>query len=138
MEAQHIKTPAEAKALFEKIRWGGSGRPCPRCKGQELSASKHKEMNYWCKGCKKYASVRTGTRLENTRTSLINLVRGAVGIDRFIKANPTSPLFLHTEALGGGGMSAHTAKVVYRIFYEADAIGKGLTIEERLRKLLGV
>ena len=58
----------EEKAMWhiEKVRWEGN-RHCPRCGSTETCESSHKKMPYWCKGCRSYFSVRTGTLMEDSR-----------------------------------------------------------------------
>ena len=51
---------------IEKVRWEGI-RHCPRCGCTETTESSHKKMPCWCKGCRSYFSVRTGTLMENSR-----------------------------------------------------------------------
>ena len=61
---------ATAMAWFEKTRWP-EGRVCPHCRGCETSATPNaKPMPYWCKDCRSYFSVRTGTALEYSKVTL--------------------------------------------------------------------
>ena len=50
---------------FESRRWKGE-RHCPRCGSMETREASHKTMPYWCKACRKYFSVKTGTPLEKS------------------------------------------------------------------------
>ena len=61
---------AAAKAWFENSRWP-EGRVCPHCGGIQTSeVPKAKPMPYWCKDCRSYFSIRTGTSLEASKVSL--------------------------------------------------------------------
>ncbi len=55
---------------FEETRWP-NGRHCPRC-GSVVTKDvpNAKPMPYWCRGCKSYFSVRTGTAIEHSRLPL--------------------------------------------------------------------
>ena len=64
--------PDEASAVrwFEAIHWP-DGRHCGHCGSVETSEVPNaKPMPYWCKGCRSYFSVRTGTTIENSRLPL--------------------------------------------------------------------
>ena len=58
----------EEKAMrhFENYRWPNGERHCPRCGSVETREASHKTMPYWCKDCRKYFSVKTGTPLEKS------------------------------------------------------------------------
>ena len=61
--------PDEASAVkwFEAIQWP-NGRHCGHCGSTETSKVPNaKPMPYWCKGCRSYFSVRTGTAIEKSR-----------------------------------------------------------------------
>ena len=64
--------PDEASAArwFERVRWP-DGRHCPKCGSTETNdVPNAKPMPYWCKGCKGYFSVRTGTTMQDSRLPL--------------------------------------------------------------------
>ena len=64
--------PDEQSAVewFEKVRWP-NGRHCGHCGSTETSEVPNaKPMPYWCKGCRSYFSVRTGTNIEKSRLPL--------------------------------------------------------------------
>ena len=65
--------PDEQSAVewFEGLRWP-NGRHCPKCEntGTRPVAS-GKPMPYWCKGCRSYFSVRTGTVIRNSPLPLL-------------------------------------------------------------------
>lgn len=63
---EHFNTEEKAMKHIEKVRWEGK-RHCPRCGSTETSEASHKKMPYWCKDCRKYFSVRTGTLMEDSR-----------------------------------------------------------------------
>lgn len=70
--------PDEQSAVdwFENLIWNNE-RYCPRCGGFETKpVPKKKPMPYWCKDCRKYFSVRTGTVLECSRLPLRKWVFG--------------------------------------------------------------
>lgn len=56
-----------AEKWFEAIRWGETGRCCPRCGSVETSECKdRKPMPYRCRTCRKHFSVRIGTAMQST------------------------------------------------------------------------
>ena len=64
--------PDEASAVrwFEAIRWPEE-RHCGHCGALETSEVPNaKPMPYWCKSCRSYFSVRTGTTIEKSRLPL--------------------------------------------------------------------
>ena len=63
--------PDEESAVkwFEDQRWPDGERTCPHCGGIRTTEAKHK-MPYHCKDCRKYFSVRTGTVMRSSKTSL--------------------------------------------------------------------
>ena len=63
---ERFDTEEKAMRHIESVRWS-RGRTCPRCKSKKTCESNHKKMPYWCGGCRKYFSVRTGTLMENSR-----------------------------------------------------------------------
>ena len=58
-------TDQDAMEYIESIRWP-EVRICPRCESKETSKASHKTMPYWCKPCRKYFSVKTGTLMEGS------------------------------------------------------------------------
>ena len=68
----HEQFPTEESAVewFTKQRWPNGVR-CPHCNGHEVSEVKSaKPMPYWCKGCRKYFSVRTKTVMHRSKLPL--------------------------------------------------------------------
>ena len=64
--------PDEASAVkwWEGVRWP-NGRFCGHCGSVETKPVPNaKPMPYWCKDCKSYFSVRTGSTIENSRLPL--------------------------------------------------------------------
>ena len=64
--------PDEASAIrwFEETRWP-DGRYCGHCGSIETSEVPNaKPMPYWCKDCRSYFSVRTGSSIEKSRLPL--------------------------------------------------------------------
>ena len=64
--------PDEDSAVkwFESIQWGG-GRCCGHCGSISTKPVPNKKpMPYWCKDCRSYFSVRTGTTLQHSRVPL--------------------------------------------------------------------
>ena len=64
--------PDERSAVvwFEAIYWP-NGRCCGHCGGTETrEVPNARPMPYWCKDCRKYFSVRTGTTLQSSRLPL--------------------------------------------------------------------
>lgn len=60
-----FETELDAMEYIESLRWG-SERTCPRCESKETVRANHKTMPYWCKPCRKYFSVKTGTLMEGS------------------------------------------------------------------------
>ena len=60
-----FETEQDAMEYIESIRWT-NGRICPRCDSEETSRASHETMPYWCKPCRKYFSVKTGTLMEGS------------------------------------------------------------------------
>ena len=61
-----FETEQDAMEYIESRRWP-DGRVCPECGFKETSKASHKTMPYWCKPCRKYFSVKTGTLMEGGR-----------------------------------------------------------------------
>ncbi|MDE2914259.1 MAG: IS1595 family transposase [Paracoccaceae bacterium] len=64
--------PDEQSAVkwFEDVRWP-NGRHCGHCGSCETKEVPNaKPMPYWCKDCRSYFSVRTGTNIEKSRLPL--------------------------------------------------------------------
>ena len=54
-------------AWFEKTRWEGTPT-CPRCNSSEITLRENRiPQPYWCRPCRKYFSIRTGTQLEHSK-----------------------------------------------------------------------
>ena len=60
-----FETEQVAMEYIESLRWE-NGRTCPRCESKETTQASHKTMPYWCKPCRKYFSVKTGTLMEDS------------------------------------------------------------------------
>jgi len=58
-----------AAATLAKWRWSEAGRSCPRCGSTETNEIDD-DMAYWCRGCRRRFSVRTGTILERSKIPL--------------------------------------------------------------------
>ena len=61
--------PDEASAVkwFEETLWPTGERHCGHCGGLDTKEVPNaKPMPYWCRACKSYFSVRTGTTLEKS------------------------------------------------------------------------
>ena len=70
--------PNEESAVkwFEAVRWP-EGRHCGHCGSVETrEVPSAKPMPYWCKDCRSYFSVRTGTNIEKSRLPLRKWVFG--------------------------------------------------------------
>lgn len=60
-------TDEAAEALFVSRRWP-DGIACPRCGDMNVQVrTKHAEMPYRCRGCKRYFSVKTGTVMQGSK-----------------------------------------------------------------------
>ena len=65
--------PDEASAVkwFEDTRWPDGERHCGHCGSTDTkTVPKAKPMPYWCKTCRSYFSVRTGSMLQSSRLPL--------------------------------------------------------------------
>ena len=63
-------TEEAATEWFESVVWEG-GRHCPKCGSVETKEVPNaKPMPYWCKGCRSYFSVRTGTPMARSNIPL--------------------------------------------------------------------
>ena len=63
-------TEEAATEWFESIVWQ-NGRYCPKCGSIETKpVPNRKPMPYWCKGCRSYFSVRTGTPMARSNIPL--------------------------------------------------------------------
>ena len=60
-----FQTEQDAMAYIESKRWP-DGRVCPKCNSEKTSSAKHKTMPYWCRPCRSYFSVKTGTLMEGS------------------------------------------------------------------------
>ena len=60
-----FQTEQDAMAYIESKRWP-DGRVCPKCNSEKTSSAKHKTMPYWCRSCRSYFSVITGTLMEDS------------------------------------------------------------------------
>ncbi len=58
-----------ATAWFESVIWP-DGRYCPKCGSVHTRDASHRTMPYWCKDCRSYFSVRTGTPLARSNVPL--------------------------------------------------------------------
>ena len=69
---------AAARKWFEETRWPNQERYCPHCGSMDdvKEVANEKPMPYWCKGCRHYFSVRTGTAMERSHISLRKWVIG--------------------------------------------------------------
>ena len=57
-----------AERWFEDVAWGETGRYCPRCASTDTKERPtRKPMPYWCRDCRAYFSVRTGTPMERSK-----------------------------------------------------------------------
>ena len=68
--SEMFPTEQAARKWFEESVWAGA-RCCPKCGSVKISETPNgKPMPYWCKDCRGYFSVRTGTAMEQSRISL--------------------------------------------------------------------
>ena len=68
--AERFPTEKAAREWFEAVVWGGE-RCCPKCGSVETrEVPNAKPMPYWCKDCRSYFSVRTGTALQSSKVPL--------------------------------------------------------------------
>ena len=63
-------TEDAAREWFESVIWP-DGRHCPKCGSVETREVPNKKpMPYWCKACRSYFSVKTGTALQSSKLPL--------------------------------------------------------------------
>ncbi len=62
---EQFATESDAMEYIESLRWK-DGRICPRCESTKTRQASHKTMPYWCRPCRKYFSVKTGTLMEGS------------------------------------------------------------------------
>ena len=68
--AEMFPDEAAAVAWFETFRWP-DGRHCGHCGGLDTKdVPNAKPMPYWCKDCRSYFSVRTGTAIERSKVPM--------------------------------------------------------------------
>ncbi len=67
-----------ARQWFEETRWPNQERYCPHCGSMDdvKEVPNAKPMPYWCKGCRSYFSVKTGTAMESSNLPLRKWVIG--------------------------------------------------------------
>ncbi|MCY4101458.1 MAG: IS1595 family transposase [Rhodobacteraceae bacterium] len=67
-------TDEAAKKWVANIRWGDKVK-CPHCESDNIQTNvTHKTMDYRCRSCRKWFSVRTGTIMANSRLPIIHWV----------------------------------------------------------------
>ena len=136
MKINHIeiKTEEDAKLYFEMLRWGSEGKKsCGTC-GAELREASHSDMDYWCRTCRKYSSIRTHTILEKSRFTFLTLIQGIILVTMVDTEQSLVTHIVNYKRYSGiswVGFGAMCEK-----FHEVGALDPGLTIEERLKKLL--
>ncbi len=64
-----FQTEAVATQWFEGIFWSGK-RCCGHCGSLVTCKASHRSMPYWCRDCRSYFSVKTGTPLAHSNISL--------------------------------------------------------------------
>lgn len=63
-----------ARQWVADIRWGDSIK-CPHCESDNIQTDvTHRTMDYRCRSCRKWFSVRTGTIMENSRLPILHWV----------------------------------------------------------------
>ena len=63
-------TDAAAERWFESVVWN-EGRFCPHCGSLDtIERKSRKPMPYWCRDCKGYFSIRTGTPMHRSKIAL--------------------------------------------------------------------
>lgn len=67
-----IPDEATAEQMFEQVLWGPTGRVCGHCDSVDTIRAKSNvpAKKYFCRACKKYFTVKTGTFLQGTRLPL--------------------------------------------------------------------
>ena len=63
-------TEEAAVAWFESVIWP-DGRHCPKCGGTETrEVPNAKPMPYWCRACRSYFSLKTGTAMQASKVPM--------------------------------------------------------------------
>jgi len=88
--------PTEESAVkwFESILWP-DGRKCGHCASDKTCMASHRKMPYWCKSCRSYFSVRTGTVLANSKLPMRKWLFGLYLFTTNLKG--VSSMRLHRE-----------------------------------------
>ncbi|MCY3933562.1 MAG: IS1595 family transposase [Acidobacteria bacterium] len=133
-----------AEKWFEDIRWGETGRCCPRCGSVETSECKdRKPMPYRCRTCRKHFSVRIGTTMQSTKIGyrkwalatylLVTGLKGtaAMKVHRELKMTQRSAWFL-MHRIREGFFMAHPPKLTGTV--EVDEMYVGGKQENRHAK----
>ena len=109
-----------AQDWFEAARWR-NGRVCAKCESAETRETKNaKPMPYWCKACRSYFSVKTGTVMQ---ASNIPLRKWAIAICQMTSSlKGVSSMKLHRDL----GISQKSAWHMARRIREAAAAGDPL------------
>ena len=59
---------AAAEKWFIESRWPNGEVACPRCGSMNvLKKTKHETMPFWCRACRRFFSVRTGTPMQHSK-----------------------------------------------------------------------
>jgi len=124
-----------AERWFEAIRWGETGRCCPRCGSVETSECKgRKPMPYRCRTCRKHFSVRIGTAMQSTKLGyrkwalatylLVTGLKGtaAMKVHRELKMTQRSAWFL-MHRIREGFFTPHTPKLAGTVEVDTTFVG---------------
>ena len=115
--AEMFPTEEAATEWFEEQVWP-TGRACPKCGDTETSeVPSRKPMPYWCKGCRSYFSVRTGTALERSKVPLRKWAFAVYIVTTSLKS--VSSMKLHRDL----GVTQKTAWFMLHRLREAWATG---------------
>lgn len=88
--------PTEESAVkwFEEILWP-NGRRCGHCGSDKTCMASHQKMPYWCKSCRSYFSVKTGTVFANSKLPMRKWLFGLYIFTTSLKG--VSSMKLHRE-----------------------------------------
>ena len=108
---------------FEDLRWPNGERHCPHCgSGRANTVPKENPMPYHCGDCRKYFSVRTGTVMRSSKTSLRKWVVAMYLMTTNLEG--VSSMKLHRDL----GIAQSTAWIM------AQKIRQGWIRDEKLRR----
>ena len=122
--ALHEMFPNEASALewFENILWS-DGRVCGHCGSASTNArATSKPMPHWCKDCRKYFSIKTGTVMQSSKIPLRKWAFAIYQMATGIKG--TSSMKLHRDLAITYGCTWHLSHRIREVWNQTRMVPK--------------